>query len=546
MSDGTPQKRIRASGEVLNFLISEFNKNQNPSPDRRKFISDKASMNEKAVRIWFQNRRAKQRKHERQSSTVLGGDLYNHQDHHITNNGNNISFYSTNSSISSSNDSLSSPSRLNSIEVNDNYCCIDSSSLSVGSWQRIKSGIHDENLLKNNLINLSPFTLNDIMQNVDLLVILSKKNHELNYFFSAISNGSKILFRIFYSLNSIINCSLHNNNSTNDENISGTTTYELKLNLNKQPKFSVYFFNGINSTTNQWSICDDFSEGQQVSQAFTDPINTFANQNNPSSNIPHVIVGTKHSLNYLCRYINENNVFNHNNQFGNFQSSNNFITANPSDVIAPLKHHSFDYDLNQSTNLQFTDPLYNPPNSSTSTASSSNFISSLPIDNFTNLTNSNFSSNNLSNNSSSITTMTNNTNTTNINESPFSVNSNQFYHSDTPQSTQSFQNLTTTHTTDNNNKLSGDININNIKSTTTPDEIFNQTKDLNSYTHHQQQPQQPNNIGEFDFSEFSGSHNNGIDSSNSLLTNPNLLNSIGVLTSPAHHQPTIDFIDFGN
>ncbi|CUM62808.1 uncharacterized protein PRCAT00000366001 [Priceomyces carsonii] len=277
--DNGSSKRTRASGEVLDFLLQEFENNHNPSPEQRKEISDRTNMSEKAVRIWFQNRRAKMRKFERMG---------------VNNNGASSSYSNTpshtGSQVSSSDQYVSLVLGI-PIEINEKYCFIDCTSLSVGSWQRIKSGDHNESLLINNLVNLSPFTIDSIMVQVDLLVILSKRNFEINYFFSAESNNSKILFRIFYPISSIVTCSLVDNNISK-ENI------ELRLSLSHQPKFSVYFFNGVSSDTNQWSICDDFSEGQQVSQAHC---------GEGGSSTPHVLVGFKNSLQFLNSFILENN-----------------------------------------------------------------------------------------------------------------------------------------------------------------------------------------------------------------------------------------------
>ena len=288
---GSSSKRTRASGEVLDYLLLEFENNHNPSPEQRKEISDRTNMTEKAVRIWFQNRRAKLRKFERMgrgSTASEGGRKHT------------ASIHSSRSN--SINEPNRSPARTLTptipgipIEINEKYCFIDCSSLSVGSWQRIKSGYHEEMLLRNNLVNLSPFTLNNIMANVDLLVLLSMKNFEINYFFSAVSNNSKILFRIFYPISSILSCSLLDNNINKENN-------ELRISLSYQPKFSVYFFNGVNANSNQWSICDDFSEDQQVSLAYC---------NEGGSSIPHVLVGVKNSLQFLNSFILENNQIPH-------------------------------------------------------------------------------------------------------------------------------------------------------------------------------------------------------------------------------------------
>lgn len=280
MADESSTKRTRASGEVLDYLLREFEMNQNPSPDQRKDISERTNMSEKAVRIWFQNRRAKVRKFERMGKPVKL-----------------VSNPHPGSEVSSRSNLLTQISaaglRMHGmipVELNENYCFVECSSLSVGSWQRIKSGhFNGANLLRS-LVNLSPFTLNNIMENVDLMVILSRKNHEINYFFSAISNNSKILFRIFYPISSVLHSSILDNSISKDNN-------EMRLNLSRKPKFSVYFFNGVNANLNQWSICDDFSEGQQVSSAF---------YGTGGSSTPHVLVGSKVSLEFLNNYILEN------------------------------------------------------------------------------------------------------------------------------------------------------------------------------------------------------------------------------------------------
>lgn len=283
-SEDSAPKRTRASGEVLDYLLHEFENNHNPSPEQRKEISDKTNMTEKAVRIWFQNRRAKLRKFERmwKSGDPQAGPK-------------GPSSYSSGRTYSGNSRELSSPDVPDSstipIELNEKYSFIDCSSLSVGSWQRVRSGCHDEKLLKENLVNLSPFALNTVMENVDLLVLLSKKDSEVNYFFSAISNNSKILFRIFYPVSSIVTCSLLDNNISKRDN-------ELRVSLSFQPKFSVYFFNEISTVANQWSVCDDFSEDQQVSSAFC---------SEGGSAIPHVLVGSRDSLDFLNNFVLENN-----------------------------------------------------------------------------------------------------------------------------------------------------------------------------------------------------------------------------------------------
>ena len=278
MSDDNGSKRTRASGEVLDYLLEAFKQNHNPSPEQRREISEKTNMSEKAVRIWFQNRRAKLRKFERMGKKSDSGST------------GDASPYSA--SLSARFEMSSPPSP---IDISEKYCFIDCSSLSVASWQRVRTGNHHFHALKNTLVNLSPFTLNGAMSSADLLVILSKKNSEINYFFSAMANDSKILFRIFYPISSIVTCSLLDNNINKGSN-------ELRLSLSAPPKFSVFFFNNVNSEANQWSICDDFSEDQQVSTAYC---------NDGGTSIPHVLVGVKSTLQFLHAYILELNQLPH-------------------------------------------------------------------------------------------------------------------------------------------------------------------------------------------------------------------------------------------
>ncbi|OBA19324.1 hypothetical protein METBIDRAFT_33507 [Metschnikowia bicuspidata var. bicuspidata NRRL YB-4993] len=286
MSDDTNLKRSRASGEVLDYLLREFDVNQNPNPDQRKDISERTGMTEKAVRIWFQNRRAKLRKFERMGKPVKQSGRPGVSPRGVVSGPSSRSNLLTNVSLSALDQHSETPN-----ELNDKYCFIDCSSLSVGSWQRIKSGQHDHHALKTSLINLSPFTLDQFMNTVDLMVILSKKNNEINYFFAAISNNSKILFRIFYPISSIISSSLLENSVSKESS-------ELRLKLSHTPKFSVYFFSGINANLNQWSICDDFSEAQQVSSAYYAPGGT---------STPHVLVGSKLSLEFLLEFVKTQN-----------------------------------------------------------------------------------------------------------------------------------------------------------------------------------------------------------------------------------------------
>lgn len=265
------QKRTRASGEVLALLISEFSKNPNPNIDVRRRISEQTGMAERSVRIWFQNRRAKSRKLEKaQAGEQRSG-------------GAGEAAYAS---------AVQSPgfSRYDGIPLglNTSYFFLDARSLTVGSWKRLKSGsLSTDNVFSvRTLSNLSPQSINAIMHNsTDLMVLISKKNFEINYFFSAISESSKILFRIFFPLSAVSNCSI------SVEDASGERECELKLLLKRPPKFAVSFAHLI-SQNNQWSICEDFSEGHQVGDAFAG-----------GSGIPHSLRGLESSLKFMSSFI---------------------------------------------------------------------------------------------------------------------------------------------------------------------------------------------------------------------------------------------------
>lgn len=278
-NDGKPKtKRTRATGEALAILKREFDVNPNPNAQNRKRISDMTNLPEKNVRIWFQNRRAKFRKSGRQNPRTSALDM------------NGIG------SLSLTVDFDRIP-----LNINNNYYFLDVSSLTVGSWKRLKSGNLDKESLPNikDLSNLSPISINDIMSNsTDLMVLISKKNFEINYFFSAIANNTKILFRIFFPINSVVNCSLsfeadsirkENEDQDEQDQDPSEKTCELKLTVSKSPKFAVYFSDAVEHfTSNQWSICEDFSEGRQVSDAFVG-----------GSNLPHVLNGLEDSLKFM-------------------------------------------------------------------------------------------------------------------------------------------------------------------------------------------------------------------------------------------------------
>lgn len=383
-SDSGPQrpKRTRAKGEALDVLKRKFEINPTPSLVERKKISDLIGMPEKNVRIWFQNRRAKLRKkqHGSNKDTIPSSqsrDIANDYERGSTDN-NLVTTTSTSSIFHDEDLTFFDRIPLNS---NNNYYFFDICSITVGSWNRMKSGALQRRNFQSikELRNLSPIKINNIMSNAtDLMVLISKKNSEINYFFSAMANNTKILFRIFFPLSSVTNCSLTletdgdiiNSNNTSDKNNSNTNNDddnddnsnegndnssedkrnakdnfgELKLTVTRSPTFAVYFLNNAPdedpNLNNQWSICDDFSEGRQVNDAFVG-----------GSNIPHTLKGLQKSLRFMNSLILD------------YKSSNEILptintaiptAAVPQQNIAPpfLNTNSSATDSNPNTNLE--------------------------------------------------------------------------------------------------------------------------------------------------------------------------------------------------
>lgn len=322
------QKRSRASGEMLDYLMSEFAKHPNPSAQTRKEISVKTGMPERSVRIWFQNRRAKARKMVKlNQKDPQNSQLIQHMGQNLNSNlgteTQNISSRSSFSNISpldgprnypdnpgsnpinsydhhnnseknndynnQQQDMTSALNKMNNLplEIKGKYYLIECKGLSVGTWQRIRAGYVKTDSL-DRLNNLSPKVISEIMKSTDLIVILSKKDQELNYFFSGSFNNERVLFRIFYPVMSILKCSLLNqtqqminnsnnrNKNNNQENNNLQQQFEpngseLHLELGASPQFAVHLFSANSANSNQWSICEDFSEGQQVANAFMGP-----------------------------------------------------------------------------------------------------------------------------------------------------------------------------------------------------------------------------------------------------------------------------------
>lgn len=276
-ASGSAPKRARVNGFSLQTLLEEFDKNHNPPPEIRKQISQKIGLSERSVRIWFQNRRAKVRKMEKlQQTSYLSSDaerlrvgLHNRP----VDQGKTIP-----------------------MPINDYYSFIHASLITVGHWQRVKQDAAVNYFFIPSLNNLSPVAVESLMTDpLDLAIILSRKDNELNYFFSTKIEGEKVLFRIFFSLNDVHSSSI----LPTSGKTANTTDYnrnifnsELMLFLSRSPRFAVYFtrVNHQYNTQNIWTVSEDFSINRQVKDAHNGVGGT---------GIPHRIIGRKEPLEFL-------------------------------------------------------------------------------------------------------------------------------------------------------------------------------------------------------------------------------------------------------
>ena len=376
---GNQQKRTRASGEILEYLMNEFAKNSNPTTAMRKEISNKTGMPERSVRIWFQNRRAKARKMEKlnqkdgnPSAAAGDGDTNNTENMGFLNDQNHYKHPSqpqplsqplnrthSHSPNTAHHDMKGALSQMNTlpIEINGKYYVIECKSLSVGNWQRIRSGYVKEDSLMS-LTNLSPRLLSEIMATTDLLVILSKKDKELNYFFSGVFQNEKVLFRIFYPLVNILKCSILNQTQQMNNNENYNPDYNetlLQIELGATPQFAVHFLRDPatgKENANQWSICEDFSEGQQVATAFIGEGGT---------GLPHILSDDLNRLKY----------------FNTLISSINKTSIPKSPATTKTSTFPGPAPESQIMNPSHFSPL-NHPSTSNSTPSSINMIPSYP------------------------------------------------------------------------------------------------------------------------------------------------------------------------
>lgn len=362
-------KRSKVTRESLQILNLEFEKCQNPHPEIRKGIAAETGLSERTVRIWFQNKRAKTRKQERdrkqQHYLNPSFKIFHTQNvpvvdvNFTSNNTSNVNLLpasQTNAmpfpNMTNSSNHLPSPnvvkdkktqklvtkkqcisstpkSKIPTIDmgkciplyINSQFDYIDSSCIIIDKWQRVKSEQSINLQFIPELLTLSPQDINKLMvQSLDLVIIISKKSNVINYFFSTISNKKKVIFRIYYPLSSISSFNI-SNSITNIESplFKNEFNSEISLLLNEPPSFEINFVDE-KTTKNTWIKTGDFSINKQVQNCFSG--------NGKGNDIPHKIIGRVQAIMHLYDYI-------HNNQtMANSHVYSNLLNYSTSNIIS--------------------------------------------------------------------------------------------------------------------------------------------------------------------------------------------------------------------
>ena len=284
-------KRIRVTGNALAQLKRVYQHSPCPSMQMRKQLAEEIDLPERTITVWFQNRRAtlkkKRRMREERRRQGHGNDESGSED-------SDGDYSDLGSDEYSETEKLSLFDRV-PVSTNRDYNLIDICSITVGSWNRTKNGTITPVAFDvvRNLKNLSPKSIYKIIgRSTDMLVLISQKNLEINYFFCQFSEENKTLFRVFYPINSVSNCTLTLESGAELAAGREVSNFgEMKLTLDKPPTFAVHFFKPEYREipkTNQWSLCEDFSVGKQVNDAYIG-----------GSNMPHCLKGLQSSLLYM-------------------------------------------------------------------------------------------------------------------------------------------------------------------------------------------------------------------------------------------------------
>lgn len=265
------QKRARVTGDRLAILLSEYLINANPTPETRKLIAAKVGLLERSVRIWFQNRRAKNRKEQREKEQRASAGL----------------------------DPVNDEGQCIPVRINDAYDFIHSFSVSVGQWLRVlqESGVNA--YFVPDLAGLEPSNVDRIMTGpIDLAIVLLRREKALNYFFVLNSGPSqrRVVFRIHYPIllvYQVLSMPLVAAHSQASDYTRNPHNSELTLHLNRPPLFALYFPDG---QVDSWTVLDDFSIDQLVRDCYKGP-------DGSGNGIPHKITGRNEAIRHLEEYI---------------------------------------------------------------------------------------------------------------------------------------------------------------------------------------------------------------------------------------------------
>lgn len=248
-------KRAHAAGSNLEYLKQIFSQNPNPAIEDRLKISRKTRIPEKSVRIWFQNYRAKMRR----IAVEDGSDA----PHKVP--------------------LLRLPNALSTegitCDIDELYVNIDVTYVHAREWTRARLGFRSP--LRTPSDHLSPLAILSALGTSNLLVLLSRCDPEINYFFLP-DDCSGVVFRIFYPVSTIIGCRLVHH---------GRADSHLEIMLGQAPKFAAHY---SNQAEDFWQVCADFSDGKQMGSAHFGV---------GGAAIPHVLQGPAESLERLRAYL---------------------------------------------------------------------------------------------------------------------------------------------------------------------------------------------------------------------------------------------------
>ncbi|KAJ3211308.1 hypothetical protein HK099_008046 [Clydaea vesicula] len=232
--EANQKKRTRATPEQLLILEETFQQNTSPNAKLREILSEKLSMTERSIQIWFQNRRAKVKLLQKRA--VNNNTLNHHQRNYLHQNS-ATSPYNPSNGFNRSN-----PIDFNHFQVPQkppntivsNTLLLSNETLSIGTWRRVA------------------------LCNDDLLCTISLADSIIRW--QIVESANK--FKLEFPITAITSITLDPvTDHSNKPNGGG----QLSVFLSKAP---IFFMEINNGQGNVWTQCRDFTEGHQATKNF--------------------------------------------------------------------------------------------------------------------------------------------------------------------------------------------------------------------------------------------------------------------------------------